>query len=85
MIEEERVDTKPTIVCQMAECSGVVEIDFSTGISLQVGCRATDKAFPCGTCGRLHWSNGGLVVNRRGQAAFLRNDRLELEGKGTES
>ena len=68
--------------CKQEGCTG--EIDTSNPISLMTGCgggccgpHAT--AYPCDTCGRLHWGDGSLTYNRAGQKAFLRNNEVILE------
>ncbi len=78
------------IPCGMPGCGGVV--DLTTSVSLQVGCRAHDNAFPCEECGCLHWlASGEPAISRQGataywdwerEAAVLREAPVPAEGGG---
>lgn len=60
--------------CKETGCDG--EVDLTTPVTLQVGCRSVDHAYPCSRCGRLHWNDGSAVQNRAGQKAFLRDGKV---------
>lgn len=63
-------------------CDG--ELDFSRPVDLMIGCSSFREAFPCGKCGRLHFS-GEAVVNRQGHRAFFEDDIVvNKDEKGVE-
>ncbi|MFA5985968.1 MAG: hypothetical protein WC819_01305 [Parcubacteria group bacterium] len=62
--------------CIVDDCTGKINMDGS--VSVQVGCHCSDVAFPCDTCGRLHFLRGDEVhkvpvgvSTRGGKEAFL--------------
>jgi hypothetical protein len=60
--------------CKEEGCPGT--IDLNDGVLLMVGCAQRAGAYPCDTCGRLHWPSGNAVSNRSGQLAFLIDGQL---------
>jgi len=60
--------------CQEQGCKGVIDPQIS--VNLQVSCHSTQAAYPCGSCGRLHWHDGQLVFNRQDQRAFFREGAI---------
>lgn len=60
--------------CQEKDCSG--NIDLEKNIHLRTGCHSGADAYPCNTCGRIHWSDGTLVFNRSGESVYLENGQI---------
>ncbi len=60
--------------CKEKDCSG--SIDLEKIIHLRTGCSSSATAYPCNTCGRIHWSDGNLVFNRSGESAYLENGKI---------
>lgn len=60
--------------CQEDGCPGIVNPEIA--VSLRVTCRDTQDAYPCSTCGRLHWQGGEPVFNRQEHRAFLREGKV---------
>ncbi|MCX6713331.1 MAG: hypothetical protein NTY66_03950 [Candidatus Vogelbacteria bacterium] len=55
--------------CCEKECGG--EVDLGTPIMVQTACGGQfGPTHHCLTCGRLHWKDGGGVLNRAGDRAF---------------
>jgi hypothetical protein len=60
-------------------CIGAVNLD--KGTPLRIGCHSSRIAFPCKSCGRLHWEDGNLVTNRQGARAFLIDNKIVHKNK----
>jgi len=68
--------------CRNEGCTG--KVDMRKSVSLMIGCGGLcggsySHAYPCDTCGRLHWKDGSPVFNRAGQKAFLINNIVILK------
>jgi hypothetical protein len=56
------------------ECSGSIKKE--NPIALRTGCSGSACAYPCNSCGRLHWEDGTAVFNRPGNKAYLQNGEI---------
>jgi hypothetical protein len=66
--------------CAKKDCEGTI---IGLPVSLMFICYKCDskykEAFPCGTCGRLHWRDGSLVYNKNGDEVSLVNGKIVLK------
>lgn len=63
--------------CKEKDCSGNLELGIE--VAVMVGCAQYASAYPCSTCGRLHWPSGSAVFNRSGKLVFLKDGQLVLK------
>lgn len=64
--------------CQMVSCNG--QLDETCRHSVKIGCWAYTSAYPCITCGRLHFADGTLVSTRAGFPVYTQNgQRVDLQ------
>jgi hypothetical protein len=67
-LEDEKVD------CKNTQCSK--DLDDARNIQVRVSCSHFQAALACQKCGRVHFTNGEPVFNRRGHLVFLEGQEL---------
>lgn len=70
--------------CTEEDCSGLIIVSSDNAAVMRTGCHSCDTAYPCNTCGRLHWDDRTPLNNRDGDAAFLIDGRQGVRGKDGE-